>query len=257
MSEYRMAAEELARAAGAIQMARLHDEHTVDRKEGIQLVTEVDRACERLIVDALRERYPDHDICAEEGSGRASGSAHTWVVDPLDGTTNYAHGFPFFGVSIGLVREDSFIAGAVFDPVRDELFSAAAGEGATVNGSPLRVSATPSLGNALLATGFAYVDREGGRVGNMDHFEAFVKDARAVRRPGAAAIDLAYVACGRLDGFWEMNLKPWDMAAGALIITESGGTVSSFDGGAFDLYGTEILASNGRIHREMSKVLTR
>lgn len=255
MIEYRDVAIQLAREAGHLQIERLEYGRTIERKESIQLVTEVDKACEKLIVERIRKLYPDHDILAEEGSGITRNADVIWIVDPLDGTTNYAHRFPFFGVSIGVLRKGVVIAGAIFDPIRGEMFAAARGEGATLNGAPMGVSRTTALEDALLATGFAYVDRSGPRVENVAHFESFVRRAVAVRRPGAVTIDLAYVACGRLDGFWEKNLKPWDMAAGALIIVESGGKVTSFDGSPYDLYGKEIVASNGRIHSEMIEVL--
>ena len=178
-----------------------------------------------------------------------------WIVDPLDGTVNYAHGFPFFCVSIALEAEGELVAAVTYDPNRHELFAAAKGQGATLNGQAIRVSETSALAEALVATGFAYNVHEEERFTNLDHFGNFVKRAQAVRRPGSAAIDLAWVACGRIDGFWELFLKPWDWAAGALLIREAGGSVTAFDGGAFELEGPEILASNGRIHGEMQDVL--
>lgn len=257
MARYLDVAVKLAREAGRLQMEHLEDAHTIEHKEGIQLVTEVDKACESLIVDGLRQHFPEHDVFAEEGTGERKESEFMWIIDPLDGTTNYAHQFPFFGVSIGLQRKGEVIAGATYDPNRDELFEAELGKGARLNGNRISVSGNAQLQNALLATGFAYVDRSRGHLDNMDYFEAFVRDARAVRRPGAATIDLAYVACGRLDGFWELNLKPWDMAAGLLIIREAGGKVTGFDGGDFDLFGNQMLASNGIIHEQMSEVLAK
>ena len=195
-------------------------------------------------------------MLGEEGEGERKESEFCWIVDPLDGTTNYAHQFPFFDVSIGLSKNGELIAGVIFEPNRDEMFAADKGAGATLNGKPINVSKTARLQDSLMATGFAYVDHSSPRVGNVREFEAFVKTSRAVRRPGAAAVDLAYLACGRLDGFWEPNLKPWDMAAGALIITEAGGRLSTYSGDEFDLYGDEILASNGLIHDEMIEVMT-
>lgn len=257
VSEYIDVIGQLVREAGKMQIERLREVHTIERKEEIQLVTEVDRACERFIVDEISKRYPDHDILAEEGSGRRITSDSVWFVDPLDGTVNYAHGFPFFGVSIAFQRKGELVAGAVFDPNRHELFAAEHGGGAFLNEAPIVVSETSGIKDALLATGFAYVDRNKAHLENIDFFEAFVRDARAVRRPGAATIDLAYVACGRLDGFWELNLKPWDTAAGTLIIREAGGKVTAFDGGDFAVAGNQILATNGIIHDEMSAVLTR
>lgn len=255
MSDFLKLAMDLARAAGAVQMEHLHEVHKIEFKDKHNLVTEVDRQCERLIVDGIRVQFPDHDVLGEEGEGERKESDFCWIIDPLDGTTNYTHQFPFFDVSIGLSNKGELICGVIYDPNRDELFAADKGAGATLNGKPIHVSKTTQLIDALMATGFAYVDHTSERVDNVSEFEAFVKGSRAVRRPGAAAIDLAYVACGRLDGFWEPNLKPWDKAAGALIIAEAGGKLSSYDGGGFDLYGDEIVASNGLIHGEIIEIL--
>ncbi|HPQ81282.1 MAG TPA: inositol monophosphatase family protein [bacterium] len=255
---------EVARKAGGMQMARLCDAHSIEYKGVINLVTEVDRACEKYIVGELSRRIPGCEFLAEEGTAAPEGSASRsagdapkprFIVDPLDGTVNYAHGFPFFCVSIALEERGELTAGVIFDPNRNELFEAKKGGGAFMNGSPISVSNAGSLRKSLLATGFAYNVQEGEALDNLDNFCAFIKRARAVRRPGSAAIDLAWVACGRIDGFWELFLKPWDMAAGVAIIREAGGMVTSFDGGPYNLYGTEILASNGAIHREMIGVL--
>ena len=246
---------DIARRAGAIQIARLHDAHKIEYKGAINLVTEVDRECEDLIVGELSRRFPGDDMLAEEGSGGRSASGRRWIIDPLDGTVNYAHGFPFFCVSIALEEDGELAAGVIFDPNRGELFEAERGGGARMNGRPISVSRSGALRQSLVATGFAYNVQEGEALDNLNHFCLFIKRARAVRRPGSAAIDLAWLACGRIDGFWELFLKPWDMAAGALIIREAGGVVTSFDGGPYNLYGTEILASNGAIHREMIEVL--
>lgn len=246
---------DLARRAGEIQLARFRDVHRVEHKGTIDLVTEVDRECEALIVAELQRRFPGDDILAEEGSGERKGAGRRWIVDPLDGTVNYAHGFPFFCVSIALEEAGVLQAGAIYDPNRDELFLAECDRGATLNGRPIHVSKAAMLCESLLATGFAYNVHEEERFDNLDHFGRFVKRAQAVRRPGSAAIDLAWVACGRIDGFWELFLKPWDMAAGVLLVREAGGEVTAFDGSAFPLYGTEILASNGLIHEEMQQVL--
>lgn len=245
----------LARRAGEIQLAHLGKVEHIEYKGEIDPVTEVDRKCERFIVGEIQRLFPGDDILAEEGTGQRSRSSNRWIIDPLDGTVNYAHGFPFFCVSIALEQSGEVVAGAVFDPNRDELFAAEKGRGATLNGQPIHVSATSRLKEALLATGFAYNVQESDQLDNLDNFANFVKTAQAVRRPGAAAIDLAWTACGRIDGFWELFLKPWDKAAGFLLITEAGGTVSLFDGLTFDLYGDELLASNGLIHRDMIRVL--
>lgn len=256
MANYLSVAVDLARQAGRAQMEHLGRVHTIERKGAINLVTEVDKLCEKLIFDGLHAAFPEHDVLGEEGIATRRESEFRWIVDPLDGTTNYAHNFPFFGVSIALEHKKEIICGVIYDPVRDEMFAAEKGRGATLNGSPVHVSSAPNLKESLLATGFAYSVQEKGRPDNLDNFEAFVKTALAVRRPGAAAIDLAYVACGRLDGFWELFLKVWDIAAGVLIIREAGGKVTSFDGSPIDIYGTEILASNGKIHKEMIEVLS-
>lgn len=259
--------EKLAREAGRIQIVRLGQVHKLEYKSPIDLVTEVDRECEALIVSEIQKKFPGDDIMAEEGSGASATeppadprrkSGARWHVDPLDGTVNYAHGFPFFCVSIGLEVDGKVDAGVIYDPNRDELFAAERGKGATLNGKPIHVSKSKALKQSLLATGFAclvYKTEDEEVEDNLAHFGNFIRSARAVRRPGSAATDLAWTACGRIDGFWELSLKPWDMAAGSLIIQEAGGAVTSFDGGAFDLYGTEILASNGRIHGEMISVL--
>lgn len=245
----------IAREAGRLQLARLGFERHIEYKGAIDLVTEVDRECEQLICTQLARHFPDDGILAEErGLGKGS-AARRWIVDPLDGTVNYAHRFPFFCVSIALEVEGNIELGAIYDPNRDELFTAASGHGAYLNGGRIAVSKTPALKQGLLATGFAYnVQQE--RRDNLDHFGRFIKQAQAVRRPGSAAIDLAWVACGRIDGFWELFLRPWDMAAGVAIIREAGGAVTAFDGSAYDLYGEEILASNGLIQHQMREVLT-
>jgi myo-inositol-1(or 4)-monophosphatase len=245
----------IAREAGRVQLARFGQTHRVEFKGAIDLVTEVDRECEALIVSRLTEQFPDDAILAEESAARPGTSGRRWIVDPLDGTVNYAHGFPFFCASIALEVEGELAAAATYDPNRDELFTAERGKGAALNGRPIHTSSTALLSEALVATGFAYNVHEEDRLDNLDHFGNFVKRAQAVRRPGSAAIDLAWTACGRIDGFWELFLKPWDWAAGTLLIREAGGRVTAFDGGAFDLEGPQILASNGHLHEQMIAVL--
>ena len=245
---------EAALSAGKVLMQRFGTALTVEHKGEIDLVTEVDRASEDVIVSVLRGTFPRHDILAEEGQYADSGSRYRWIVDPLDGTTNYAHGFPWFAVSIALEVENEVTLGVVYNPFSQELFWAEKGKGAFLNDVQIGVSRTGRLGDSLLATGFPY-DRKKSDANNYDHFVHFQQAAQACRRPGSASLDLAYVGAGRLDGYWEMKLKPWDVAAGQLIVSEASGRVSDFDGDPFDIYGVECLASNGRIHQEMIDVL--
>ena len=249
-------AEQLARAAGAIQRERYETGVRIRTKSApIDLVTEVDHACEALIVETLRQHRPADAVLAEEGSGDdRPGAAWRWIIDPLDGTTNYAHGYPRFCVSIGVEREDVRQVGVVYDPLLDELYSATRGSGAFLNGRRLRVSEEDDLGRALVATGFAY-DVRLNPDDNLDHFARFVKHARAVRRDGSAALDLCYLAAGRFDGFWELQLHPWDVAAGFLIVEEAGGRVSDRSGGAPPRSGRDTVASNGRVHEAMLALL--
>jgi myo-inositol-1(or 4)-monophosphatase len=254
MSPYRKFIEATAREAGALLRERIDDLHTVQYKGEINLVTEADRLSEALIVDRIRRTFPDHDILTEESPEIASGSGFRWIVDPLDGTTNYAHGYPIFDVSIALEMEGIIRLGAVFNPMLDELFIAERGAGAFLNGRPLTVSRVAELSRSLLATGFPYDLRE-DRNNNINYFEAMILSSQAVRRAGSAALDLAYLAAGRFDGFWELKLAPWDMAAGWLLVEEAGGVVTDLHGDPFDLHSPHILASNGRIHAEMSRLI--
>ncbi len=226
----------------------------IDYKGVIDLVTSVDRASERKIVEIIRRHFPDHSILAEEDTDyKGAQSKYLWIIDPLDGTTNFVHSYPQFCVSIALERDREAILGLVYDPLRRECFRALKGEGATLNGDPIRVSTVAQLNDALLATGFPYDRRE-----NADYyltfFKAFLTRSQGIRRAGAAALDLCYLACGRIDGFWELKLRPWDVAAGALIVAESGGRLTDFSGNEFSIRGNETLASNGAIHDEMVKV---
>ncbi|GFE58039.1 inositol monophosphatase family protein [Geobacter sp. AOG1] len=248
-------AVQAARAAGQFQRERLWSDFAIGFKGETDLVTEVDRACEELIVGTIRQAFPAHDILAEENDYASLCSSHKWIIDPLDGTTNYAHGFPWFGVSIALEVEGEVLLGVICHPMMDELFTVVRGEGAFLNGRRLAVSRRAPLRQCLLATGFPY-DRTRDNENNFTHFMNFQMAARAVRRAGAAALDLAYVAAGRLDGYWECKLKPWDVAAGQLLVTEAGGMVTNHGGGAWSVYDHRILASNGLIHDEMVAVLT-
>jgi myo-inositol-1(or 4)-monophosphatase len=243
-----------AREAGTLQKERLYSEHEIRFKGETDLVTEIDRQCEALIVDVIRKAWPDHDILAEEGDYVSLHSRYKWIIDPLDGTTNYAHGFPWFCVSIALEIDGEVRLGVIYHPMMDELFTAERGGGAFLNGRPLSVSRREPLKNCLLATGFPY-DRSLSNENNFTNFLNFQMAARAVRRAGAAALDLAYVAAGRLDGYWECKLKPWDMAAGQLLVVEAGGAVTNHAGGGFSVYDHRILASNGLIHETMVAVL--
>ena len=253
------AATVAARAAGRLLNSKAPQRKRITYKGKINLVTHVDSLSEQTIIKYLSKRFPDHSFLAEEGGATRgttrSGSEYQWVVDPLDGTTNYVHGYRVYSVSIALRHLDSTVLGVVYDPNLDELFGAIKGHGAFLNGRPIGVSTTASLSRSLLATGFPYDVRESSN-NNLDHFSNFAVRAQAVRRAGSAALDLCHVACGRLDGFWELKLQPWDTAAGELIVKEAGGKVTDFSGSAFDIFQKEIAASNGRIHKQMLKTLS-
>ena len=224
----------------------------VDWKGPVNPVTEIDLQAERLIVGRIREAFPDHRILAEEGGGTewSAPGPPIWMVDPVDGTNNLVHGFPHVGISLALVDGGSPVVGVVCDPLREETFAAAVGGGATLNGEPIRVSAVSELARAFLATGFPY-DRSEETDNNLANLSRFILSVRGIRRGGSAELDLAYVACGRLDGFWELGLKTWDVAAGGLIVQAAGGTVTNFGGDSWDHRRGDIVASNGRIHAEM------
>lgn len=245
-----------ALAAGKIQKERSRNVGKVTYKSAINPVTEVDLLCEKEIIGRIKRRFPEHSFLAEESGdtqGLASGK-NKWIVDPLDGTVNYAHGFPCYCVSIALERDGEVVLGVIYNPCMDELFVAEKGKGATLNSNPISVSAIGSLKESLLATGFAY-DINESKNDNLDHFANFLKQCQAVRRPGSAAMDLCYTAMGRFEGFWELKLHPWDVAAGALIVREAGGRITRFDGSPFGIYDREILASNGLVHQAMVGVL--
>jgi myo-inositol-1(or 4)-monophosphatase len=241
--------------AGDLQMAHFGGDFQIDKKGTIDLVTEVDVAVERMFRALIAARFPDHQILAEELGGAAVvPPGPCWVFDPIDGTTNFAHGLPIFCASLALEIDGEAQIAAVYDPTRKELFTAERGGGAFLNGAPLRVSPTECLVDAVLVTGFPYdVHSRVDEIVGL--FAAFVGQARAVRRLGSAAIDLCYVAAGRLDGFWESDLKPWDIAGGALIVTEAGGRVTGTDGSAFTSRGGHVLATNGLLHDAMLGVI--
>ncbi len=243
-----------ARAAGRIHLRWLNKTKTTRKSNALDLVTEADKEAEAAIIKIIRGAFPDHAILAEESGASEQRSAHRWIIDPLDGTTNFAHGFPAFCVSIAYEHRRRVQHGVVFDALHRDLFSARRGRGAILNGKPIRVSKSKALATSLLATGFAYDRRERRRF-YLAFWEDMMTRVEGVRRAGSAALDLASVACGRLDGFWEFGLKPWDVAAGALLVTEAGGTVTNMDGTPLDIAGAQILATNNRIHREMAQVL--
>ncbi|MBJ6765398.1 inositol monophosphatase [Myxococcaceae bacterium JPH2] len=240
-SALRRTAEEGARLAGRVLAERFHGERSIEFKGGIDLVTDADRASEEVLLAFLRERHPHHAILAEESGATQGASGLRWLVDPLDGTTNYSHHVPHFCVSVAVEGPGGVIAGAVYDPMRDELFSAARGEGATLNGRPLRASATATLEHALLCTGFPYDVRERPH-GPVGLFARFVIRAQGMRRTGSAALDLAYVAAGRFDGFFEFGLNPWDIAAGSLLVQEAGGVITHLSGAPFDVLRGDVMA---------------
>lgn len=240
----------IAREAGAVLMRHFGGELAIEHKGTIDLVTQADRTSEALIVERLGAAFPEHAILAEEGGGIARAGRPRWLVDPLDGTTNFAHGYPLFGVSIALEVAGQVELGVVYEPTRGELFAARRGHGATLNGAPLAVSRVGELASALLVTGFPYSIRERPEP-TVGLLRAFLAAGQGLRRDGSAALDLCFVAAGRLDGFWELDLKPWDVAAGSLIVAEAGGRVTNLDGSAFDVAGGAVLATNGHLHDAM------
>ena len=254
MLPFERVAHAAAARAGALLRARCREPQEVSFKGDIDLVTATDREAERLIVEAISEAFPEHGIVAEESAPRPGRDGHRWYVDPLDGTTNFAHGYPHFCVSIALARDDDLLLGLVYDPMREETFSALRAGGARLNGSPIGVSDTRAFGRALLGTGFPYDRRQ-----HTEFYLAYLAEAmrrtQGVRRGGSAALDLCYVACGRLDAFWEWKLHPWDTAAGRLIVEEAGGRVTDFAGQPHRLAGQETAASNTHLHGPLLDML--
>lgn len=258
LAEWRAKAEAIAREAGALLREFYQRGVAAEYKGDVDLVTEADRASEALVGRRLREEFPDHGIFGEEGTRQGLENEFRWYIDPLDGTTNFAHGFPVFAVVLGCERrpvglaadqDGEIVVGVTYDPLRDEMFSAARGAGATLNGRPIHVSKTKTLQESLIATGFPSHKRH--RSPNVHFYQEFTLRSHGVRRAGAAALDLAYVACGRLEGFWEIKLNPWDVSSGVLLIEEAGGKITHFDGGRFTLDSREVFATNGLIHGEM------
>ncbi len=261
MAEFLKTAESIAREAGALLREFYHRGVRTEYKGDVDLVTEADRASEKLIGERLRAAFPTHGIYGEEGTRSGLDAEFRWYVDPLDGTTNFAHGFPAFCVVLGCEQrhaglkpdeDGEMVAGVIYDPLRDEMFTAARGEGATLNGERIHVSKAKWLQESLIATGFPSHKRH--RSPNVHFYQEFTLRSHGVRRAGSAALDMAYVACGRLDAFWEFQLNPWDTSAGYLLVEEAGGTVTHFDGGKFTLDSREVLASNGLIAAEMQQL---
>ena len=259
--EFATVAEGIAREAGALLKGFYERGVKTEYKGDVDLVTEADRASEALIKRRLAEAFPEHGIYGEEGTRERMGGEYRWYVDPLDGTTNFAHGFPVFCVVLGLERrvpgladdqDGEMVAGVIYDPLRDEMFTAERGKGAWLNGREIHVSKAKRLQEALTATGFPSQKRH--KSPNVHFYQEFTLRSHGVRRAGSAALDLAYVACGRLDGYWEFKLNPWDTSAGYLLVEEAGGMVTHFDGGTFTLDSREVLATNGLIAEEMKEL---
>jgi myo-inositol-1(or 4)-monophosphatase len=249
---YLEAAVEIAQEAGKILREEFDRPAQITYKGDVDLVTQADKRSEQAIVERLTKYFPDHSVAAEEGTGRESASEFRWHVDPLDGTTNFAHGYPCFCVSIALAHKDSVLAGVIYNPIYNELYAAARGEGATLNGSKISVSKIETLATSLLCTGFPVHKRLANP--NIHYYWDFTLRSHGVRRDGSAALDLACVAAGRFDGFWEFGLQKWDTAAGMLLVEEAGGKVSDFSGQRYALGGPLILATNGLIHEEVRRI---
>jgi myo-inositol-1(or 4)-monophosphatase len=251
--------DELSKQAGSTIMSYFEGEFRIDKKDhragGIDIVTDADHASEELIMEAIRREFPDHDILTEETVTEKTGSKWLWVIDPLDGTVNFSHRYPMFAVSIALMNKGEIIAGTVYDPVHQESFSAFRGGGAFLNGNPVRVSTAVSLDRSIVATGFPY-DKAFSEINNVAEFSRVVMKVQGIRREGSASMDLAYVSCGRLDGFWELKLKPWDMAAGMLLVSEAGGRVTNRAGESTDVNTSSIVATNGLIHDLLLRALS-
>ena len=254
LEKVRAVALKAADAAGAILTSKLGKLSHIDYKGAFNIVTEADKESEAEVIRLIREEFPDHQILGEESGAHKSSSKCRWLIDPLDGTTNYAHAYPFFCVSIGFEEDGKMKFGAVFNPVSKELFQAELGSGAFLNGQKIQVSKVKTISESLLATGFP-ADSENTKFPNMTEFYKLTNLCHGVRRDGSAALDLSFVACGRSEGFWEFKLSPWDLAAGTLILEEAGGKVTSPCGGEFDINSGHVLATNGLIHDELISVL--
>jgi myo-inositol-1(or 4)-monophosphatase len=253
MDDYREFTITIAREAGSYLRETLNEKHTIEYKGDIDIVTEADKTSEAMLISQIQRRYPEHSVLSEESAAIRSKSEFRWIIDPLDGTTNYAHNYPVFCVSIAVERSGAIILGVIYYPMLDEMFVAEKGNGAYMNDVKIAVSRTPKIAHSLLATGFPY-DIKSDKNNNMNYFNAMAGAAQAIRRAGSAALDMAYVAAGRFDGFWELKLHPWDTAAGWLLVKEAGGMVTELFGGAYHLDSPHILASNGLIHQDMIAV---
>ena len=246
---------QISKEAGELIRNAFGKTHSIEFKTNeLNLVTETDKASEKLITDFIKKKYPTHGILAEEGSEKNKSAEYLWVIDPLDGTTNFAHGLPIFSVSIGLQKNGVTIAGVVYDVMRDVVYSAEKSSGSFENRRRLKVSKNDNLGHSMLVTGFPY-DVKQNPDKAYERFIAFLKEARAIRRLGSAAIDFCYIANGAFDGFWEVSLHPWDICAGKLIVEEAGGIVTDFDGNKIDIYSKRILATNSFVHQKMIDVM--
>jgi myo-inositol-1(or 4)-monophosphatase len=243
-----------AREAGRIQMEHFGHSHPVEYKGEFNPVTEIDKLCERTINQMILDAFPDHDLLTEESDFKGKGSSYKWIIDPIDGTTNYLRGYPCFCVSIGLEVKGEVKLGVVYNAVLDELFHAEKGKGSFLNRNRISVSKTDRLRRSFLSTGFPYDVQENPDL-YLHYFRQFITRSFAIRRPGSAAIDLCYLAAGRFDGFWELKLHPWDVAAASLMVTEAGGKATDFQGRPFSIYSEETLASNGLIHQEMLEII--
>lgn len=255
MSAFRELAVRAAHGAGALLRENFGGNQSFQTKSGFRdLVTEFDRRAEALIVQLIAREFPEHSVLTEEASVTPNQkSLYQWIIDPLDGTTNFAHGFPFFAVSIALYRQSEPLVGVVYHPIHDELFVAEAGQGAWRNGERLTVSAAETLRESLLITGFPYDERLISR--HLKWWGRFSERVQSLRRMGSSALALSYLAAGRADGYWELDLKAWDMAAGVLLVREAGGKITNLQGGPLDLFSGEVLASNGKIHQQMLEIL--
>jgi myo-inositol-1(or 4)-monophosphatase len=243
-----------ARRAGVLLLSMFEGQRDVQLKSTFELVTDADHASEALVISAIGRQFPDHAIVAEESGGTAAAAGYTWLIDPLDGTNNYAHGLPIFSVSLALLRDGALLLGVIYDPTRDELFAAESGQGARCNGRRIRVSESPNLAASLLATGFPY-DYATNPDNNAREFTTLVGRVQGVRRLGSAALDLAYVAMGRFDAFWELRLSAWDVAAGSLLVEEAGGRITGIDGRPMNVDAPTLVASNGKVHDAVLRVL--